>query len=277
LEDSEEKRRAEDPANPETPAPKKTPRKSKKRVIWLGVVLPIGIILHLALHAIPIVWVLAKEADEGDWDLHKFDSFQYVHVNGKTENIAITSFLWDGKKSTMDIQVPSHLATADSPVTQLGHARTENADYGYDLPFHISFEQMKSTHNLNYPSVVSWSGEDLSKRETWIRKLEFPTPEFIDLRFNVSLPASLTEIYKPMVRYACIQEPDDASWAKVYLPKFYFTVDPANATFYSKEGKIYRKADDSLVEAAYDSGSDEPLNHPSTSTSSSSQGGSSHE
>jgi hypothetical protein len=160
---------------------------------------------------------------------------------------AVFSFAWDLDEDNMKIDIPSSFE-GKYRTTMLGFVY-EPANVHYF--FNVYYQNRVLPHGLWKYGLGDSEDQEVLNPTVWAKWLSLPTVELAELRFEVSLPETITTIYGANLYEAYVREPDDGSSATVYLPEFYFTVAENNSTFYSKDGKIYHRSDDSLVEAAY--------------------------
>jgi hypothetical protein len=195
-----------------------------------------------------IMVLFSCEISEGSQSFQT-GNLSYVRKEGE-EWAAFTAFLWDGKKTNMSVSLPVY-PEKGYPATMLGFRDKTN----HVLPFHVSLQGIQNTHNFMSYDVSEVSSEEIRSSDYWLGCLGSVSLELISLRFDVMVPWTVVSIPGASTREVFIEEPDDGSQAKVYLPEFYFSVDEANETFYSKEGRIYWKNGDKLVElSCYETG-----------------------
>ena len=136
---------------------------------------------------------------------------------------AAGAYYFDGDTSDMTITIPDKFGIY--PITKLGYYYGT----GVKSPFRIILPDSYPTVSI-HPSL----DED-----------EIAAADITYLDFTLYLGKNIKEIERIAMDY--YKRPSENGNA-YYAPRVYIICDEENKTFYSKDGKLYRREDDSLVD-----------------------------
>lgn len=140
------------------------------------------------------------------------------------KNYAVAkAYSWDGTKQGMTIDIPDE--AEGYPVRALGRD-PRGAEYSW---FYPELPRQMTDYIFGSPFVHG--------------KSEYPY-DMHELVFTVNLGKSVEKVYGGFSQY--YGKKGDVT--TVYWPTIYFCCDEENRTFYARDGKLYYKKDDSLVE-----------------------------
>ncbi len=158
-----------------------------------------------------------------------------VYAYNKRQHDAFVSTIeWDGGSTTYELASTVH----GQPVRALGGRQ----GWGNASSFAIEISLGE-----RYPDADKYWLYDLEffrQDRAELGKVEW---EYID--FDITLPKDLEEIWHVENRASSATfRTDEGVVTHVVVPVVHLTIDPANPTFYTKEGKLYRRSNDTLVE-----------------------------
>lgn len=174
---------------------------------------------------------------DGD-DTAPFNSFYYSNFWG---DAYVGYYIWDGTEEGKTIVIPENYK--DYPVTMLGGYFGR----GYPTPFYVSFAA--EVQELLFPNAYDWW-------RTWVQSYPKTTSNGVEpsdvqyITFNIHLSKNIKEFKNTHLDdvFEATYE-DNGETKKIALVyTYHFTCDENNETFYAKDGKIYYRKDDTLVE-----------------------------
>lgn len=144
-------------------------------------------------------------------------------------------YVWDGRDETKKIDFPDTYKKI--PITCMGG---EVGTYPYTMRIEFSDETKKALS----PETVKWGFIDRG----WAKELVGAEPEYI--LFDVHIGKNLSEIYSMQLGGIIAAEHTDGKETRYdfYILLCNVTCDEENETFYSKNGKLYYRDGDALVE-----------------------------
>jgi hypothetical protein len=163
---------------------------------------------------------------------------------GSTKKANAESFEWDLDDANRSIVIPGTLSSGYR-VTDIGAYRTDGSQ-SWNYTFYVFITPKDPA--LKVEDVGPYGGKipSIIKSELGIKDIQF-----IHVVFNLSIPAGVKNIERLGETFQWSVHPADNSWAKVYTPEFYCTVDEANETYRSENGIVYKKSDGSKVKGYY--------------------------
>ena len=152
----------------------------------------------------------------------------------KLKDAFFALYSWDGTEDGMNIVLPEDYNGAK--ITALG------GYHGRGVPNMFYVEISDEVMGQLCPEVKNWSY--LSDTDV----LENCNVEY--LRFNLHISKKITELvlYDMEQIYVGEYERDGENVCNVYVLTFNVTCDEDNKYFYAKDGKLYSRGDDALVE-----------------------------
>lgn len=163
----------------------------------------------------------------------QYESFEEGNINGgyNKHDAFVGMCFWDGGDKV--IELPDEYNGL--PVTTLGGY----IGIGSPDPFAIVLR------DENYRMY----------RDSFINAIELPDDEYETITFTVKIGKNLRGIEDALGKLffgiETIDENGNEIIDIVYKVAYYFEVDSNNKTFYSKDGKLYNKSDDTIVDTFF--------------------------
>jgi len=134
----------------------------------------------------------------------------------------------------------------DCTVNRLGgyHGTGVKAPFTFDLlnlhDKNVDFSKTYKTKDEN----IDYENKKINDNFMWDQH------EIINVYINLTLPKSLNEIYMCYADYVLIDEysDEDKILIKIYRPVVYLNISEDNKYFYTKDGKLYDKKKDELID-----------------------------
>ena len=179
----------------------------------------IAIALVLAVFA--VVFLAVEMHDFLVWNYVETDSVGIVYKRFGYASVVL--FEWDGNPENMSFTVPDEFE---------GHQITAfGGNYGQHRPFHIDISNNNVSMRCDKGFLDSYQ---LDKDHTY--------DEYV---FVINLGTNISEIKNiDKNLYGARETTDDNGndiYEMEYKISYYFNVAPENETFYSKDGKVYRR------------------------------------